>query len=178
MYVFSIYSGGLRFSDCIKLQWDNVNLKDEKISFVPHKTRAKKKGTVINPLGQTAIDILKEYKSNKLESDQFVFDYGNNFGGNVFDNKDYERFSDSVANIVNPKLKEVAKRANIDKNLSFHISRYTIGNILLQKGMTVNGIKEMFNHSSLAVTKQYIKRIKSVDNSGKQDFLKNNVTGW
>lgn len=178
MFLFSIYSGGIRFSDCIKLRWSQVDMKRETVHFVPHKTRSKKKGVVINPLGEVAIDILKQYQSDKVKSEKYVFDYANLFQGDISDDEEYERFSDTVAVTVNRKLKTIAERAGIEKNLSFHISRYTIGNMLLQKGMTVNDIKEMFNHSSLAVTKQYIKRIKSIDNTDKENFLKEKVSGW
>lgn len=53
------------------------------------------------------------------------------------------------------RLKELSKKANIDKNVGLHILRHSIATHLLQKGMSVYDIATFLGHKSIEATQIY-----------------------
>src|SRR5204862_333077 len=58
---------------------------------------------------------------------------------------------------VNKNLKEIAKKADIEKHISFHSSRHTWATRALQKGMRIEHVSKLMGHSSLKTTMIYTK---------------------
>ncbi len=134
-YLFSCYTG-VRFSDIQSLTFENVidivhESKEMKIlDFQMHKTG----DSVRIPLHQKAFDLLSsfEFKTQK------VF--------RVFTNQ-----------VTNRHLKAIAKRAEISKNLTFHIARHTFATHGLYYEIPIEILSQILGHKDLRTTQIYAK---------------------
>lgn len=129
-FMFSCLTG-LRFSDVQKLIWEEVEEYQTgkfKIKFRQKKT----KGVQYIPLHKQAIEIIGE-RRNSEEC--------------VFKNLQYN----------NVKIKDWAKKAKIEKNISFHVSRHTAATLLMTYGVDLYVIKEILGHKDIHTTQIYTK---------------------
>ena len=53
-------------------------------------------------------------------------------------------------------LKHWAKRAGIDKNITWHSGRHSFATLLLDKGANIKVVSELLGHSSLKFTQIYV----------------------
>jgi integrase len=137
---------GLRISDLLKLKWCHV-LNQESLELIEGKT-GKNRKIKINPALSAIITKLNQ-KMEIKNSNQFLF---------------VNRFGNKPINVqfVNRKLKEISKKyLNGNKiNFSSHSFRKTLGrhvwaiNDYSEKSLVLLG--EMFNHSSVKITKIYL----------------------
>ena len=56
-------------------------------------------------------------------------------------------------------LKIISKLAEIDKNISFHLSRHTFATRALTKGISIDKVSKLLGHSSIKETQIYAKII-------------------
>lgn len=128
LFLFSCYTG-LRYSDVIELKKDDV--QKNKIEVVMQKTNKK----VEIPLNTKAKEILGRYKSRKI-------------GERVFP------FRCNVS--VNRDLKFIARRAKINKRVSFHTGRHTFGSTLANSNVQPFYIMKMMGHADVRMTNRYV----------------------
>lgn len=126
-FLFACYTG-LRYSDIASLQWDDI--KTENGQMFIHKQMIKTKQNVIVPIGKSA----KQYLPKK----------GNKYIFNL-----------PVLPTINIELKRWAKRAKIDKNLHFHVSRHTFATSLLTKGADLYSVSKLLGHTNINTTQVY-----------------------
>lgn len=157
-FLFSFYSGGIRFGDICCLKWENV--KNGKLSYQMNKNE-KPFSTELNDYQK---EILSRY-SGALN--QFIFPFLNN-------HKDYsdpvELRRDISSNnvLVNGKkekdketgLKRIAKMAGIDENVSFHVSRHSFAQYAVsERGLDVYELMQTLRHSKIETTQSYLKSL-------------------
>jgi site-specific recombinase XerD len=58
---------------------------------------------------------------------------------------------------VNLKLKEIAKRAEVDVPLTTYVARHSFATVLKQQGVPISQISEMMGHDSETTTRIYLK---------------------
>lgn len=130
-----IYTG-LRFSDIIGLKWEQF--KNSEITMIEQKT--KKVRTI------TISDDLKALITPAVQMDGFIF----------ISQKGTTYTSQSINRI----LKGIFKNQLQSKNISTHTMRKTFGRKVWEKNNKSEAgliaLMDLFNHSSLAVTKRYI----------------------
>ncbi len=157
-FLFSFYSGGIRFGDICGLQWQNV--KNGKLSYQMNKNE-KPFSTELNDYQE---EILNRYSG---ASDEYIFPFLNS-------HKDYSdpvelRRAISTNNVlVNGKkeegketgLKMIAKLAGIDENISFHVSRHSFAQYAVsEKGLDVYELMQTLRHSKIETTQSYLKSL-------------------
>ncbi|MDE6648303.1 MAG: site-specific integrase [Muribaculaceae bacterium] len=125
---------GLRHSDVSALRWGNIINDGNKmwISIIQKKTQH----PVIAPLSEKAIACLP-HRGGK-DNDEKVFDMPNYC-------------------ITNRRLKRWAKDAQINKNVTFHVSRHTFGTMMLTAGVDIYTTSKLMGHTDIAVTQIYAK---------------------
>lgn len=82
-----------------------------------------------------------------------------------------------VISTTNRKLKEIIKKAGINKEISFHCSRHTFAVNSLNLGMSIDLISKLLGHSDLQTTMLYLKyedKFK-IEEMGKWNDKKKNV---
>lgn len=136
MFMFGIYTG-LRISDILKLRVRDV--KGKKFIYMREEKTDKEKKF---PINEDLIPILENY---------------------IKDKKDYEYLFKSKKGLNKPitrecayhVLKNAAKEFGLD-NIGTHTLRKTFGYFLYQSTHDVVTIKEILNHSDIAITLRYI----------------------
>ncbi len=62
---------------------------------------------------------------------------------------------------TNAHIKEWAKKAGIEKNLSFHTSRHTFATMMLTLGVDLYTVSKLLGHSNVKTTQIYAKIVDS-----------------
>lgn len=136
MFLFSCYCG-LRFSDLVALSRDKIVTKDGNIWIDTRmiKTNEPIKIPLYLLFQGKPIEILNKY----IDTDRkFIFDELTN-------------------QYVNRCLKDIAKLAEITKNLTFHTARHTQATYMLYKGVSIKAIQKLLGHKKLETTQIYAK---------------------
>ncbi len=169
MYVFAAYTGGIRVSDLLLLKWKDYD--GVRIEFTVKKT----KRLQVVKLPTKAIVIIEAYKTlalAKLDAESKTAKakkenrkkLDNLYVFPMLDTKDdlsdaklsLNKIANATA-IINRNLKEIAIKAKINKNVSFHTSRHTFATLALQKGMRLEHVSKILGHKSLTETQIYAK---------------------
>jgi site-specific recombinase XerD len=157
MYVFAVYTGGIRISDALQLKWENFD--GERIEFLVDKT---KRNQVVK-LPNKALQIVKYYREKallkgkgKIKTDQFIFPILNQSDDLQNPITLLNKMSAATA-LINKDLKVISKRAKINKNISFHTSRHTFATQALKKGMRLEYVSKIMGHKDLKETQLYAK---------------------
>jgi len=155
MFMFSIYAGGLRLSDVLELKWENINLKENRITKTIRKT-----GRLHSfKIGQVANDILNKYKPKVYEESDFVFPMLEN-DTPYFQNKEYANAEiERCTSLCSLHLKKIGKALKLPFNLSFHLSRHTFATNALNNGMRIEHVSKLMDHSDIGITQIYAKII-------------------
>jgi integrase len=150
MFVFAAYAGGLRISDMLQLQWKHFD--GERIDFTIKKT-----GSQLSiKLPNKALEIISKYSPKEKDPEAFIFlslPYG------VINRTSLEidnAISQSTA-LINKNLKTIAKKAKINKTISFHISRHTWATRALRKGISIDKVSKLMGHAAIKETQVYAK---------------------
>ena len=168
----------------IQLRWSNVS-EDGRISYVMDKTDKVRDLVLIRQVR----DILDEY-DGEHGKDDYIFPF--------LDNKaPWARYSTpsmkkrmpidtmklmynkigAVNALLNKYLGKLAKMADIDKKVSFHVSRHSFAYQALQDDIDPMTIKGALAHGSLLTTETYLKdfEIQELDNTLQRMFDKQSV---
>jgi integrase len=148
-FLFSYYGAGIRFSDFCRLTWSNV--KNGRLNYQMNKT-GEYKSIKLFP---QALKILKHYEKDKTKDTDFIFP----LLSKKYTYKDMFFLFNKISSrntIVNKNLKKIAKLIELDKNLSFHISRHSFADVARTKKMSVYDISKALGHSSIKMTENYL----------------------
>ncbi len=107
-------------------------------------------------LPNKAIEIVKSYHTKKSGPTDFIFPILDNDVDLSIPEEAYSQISSATA-YINKNLKLLAKKAEIDKPLSFHISRHTRATRALRKGISIDKVSKLMGHSQLRETQIYAK---------------------
>jgi site-specific recombinase XerD len=165
LFVFSIYAGGLRFSDVIELQYSNYNEEEQRIKKVIRKTGRLHQFKI----GKVAIDILNKYIKKDMQHDDYIFPI-------VTDKKTYNKneetryfISSKENHSANFQLNKMGTKLKLPFPLSFHLSRHSFATNALNNGMRIEHVSKLMDHTNISTTQIYAKIIseeldKAVDN--------------
>lgn len=151
LFLFSVYTCGLRVSDLITLEWRHINFGERKL----RKNLVKYNKSHEVYLNDAAIAILKKYEAKKTE--RFVF----GLLPASFDMKDSSAFlkkKQSINRTIQNSLNAIGNKLNLGFNLTMHVARHTFAVLALQQGVSLHMISVLMGHSSIVVTeKRYAK---------------------
>ncbi|MFY7739233.1 MAG: tyrosine-type recombinase/integrase [Flavobacterium sp.] len=162
MFIFSIYAGGLRFSDVLEFQFKDFINEERRIKKIIHKTKRVHQFKI----GQIAYDIIHKYLKNDSKQDDFIFPIITQ--KELFFNDEEYRFN--ITKILNKaanfQIKRIAKKLEIKTNVSFHISRHTFATNALNNGMRIEHVSKLMDHNDISTTQIYAKIInEELDNA-------------
>lgn len=154
LFIFSCYTG-ISYGDIVQLSKSNLVLGIDGALWISSK-RIKTGVTFKIPILPRAGSIINEYQDSMSDSacDQLL-----------------PRLSNQK---LNSYLKEIADRAGIRKNLTFHMARHTFATtITLSNGVPIETVSKMLGHTKLATTQIYSRVVekKISDDMGKLDQL-------
>lgn len=151
-WMLQFYLGGLRISDVLSLQWEELN---ESLTTLKHVAR--KTGKLIHiEVPANAQAILRHYKETNHDS-KYVLPHMKDVKV-----EDLPKAISSATVRTNKALARVAKKAGIPVFTS-HSARSSFARHALDGGKNIFRIKEMLQHSSLATTQKYLGQLSSDD---------------
>jgi len=147
-FLYSFYNAGIRFGDLCCLKWSN--LIDGRLVYTMNKTGKPKSIKQLAPMRR----ILNHYRNDKEQPEAYIFP----ILSGPFDDPMALRKQISRENVkVNKRLKNLAKKAGIQANISFHVSRHSFAQYALREGMDLYAISKALGHADLKITEEYIK---------------------
>jgi integrase len=181
IFLFSYYSCGMRFGDCIQLRWANItDWRQINAAGLRHHCCYKMDKTgksVTNILPAQAILILREYLKPDSKQSDYIFPLLSN-SAKFAPYQDISimpkelnlirlRIISCANSRINSRLKEVAICAGINskddkgvvtvnKNVSMHIARHSYAYLMQSEGKSNNVIRETLGHGSLKTTERYM----------------------
>lgn len=132
-FLFSCLTG-LRWSDCIKLKWSDIQDDKQHGKFIRFKQK-KTKGAETLFLPEDAVKIIGEHK----HSEELVF----------------KGLKYSAWN--NLKLKQWMMKAGIPRDITFHSARHTYAVLQLDNGTDIFTLSKLLGHKDLKTTLIYSK---------------------
>ena len=150
MYVFAVYAGGLRISDLLLLKWSHFD--GERVQIQMRKT----KSMVTVKLPNKALEILFFYRKVDNTPEHYVFPILSHLEDYSDPKVLHYKLTTTTSGIDN-KLKEIGKKAGIQKSFSFHTSRHTFATWALRKGIRIEYVSKLLGHSSISETQIYAK---------------------
>ena len=155
MFVFASYAGGLRFFDVLELKWENYFEKENRIVKVLRKTKRKHQFK----LPGKAISIIEKYRTKKSKSTDYIFPLlKNDFDYNIAPEIIYmhkEKFNKRANNT----LHRIGEDLELPFVLTFHTSRHTFATRALNKGMRIEHVSKILDHTNISITQIYAKII-------------------
>jgi integrase len=134
----------------LQLKWKNIDKTH--IHFTIRKT-----GSQLSiKVPDRALAILDKYKPKKAEKEHYVFPMLQN-GLNEKDLRLVDNEISSATAYINKNLKILATKAEIDKPISFHISRHTFATRALRKGISIDKVSKLMGHAAIRETQVYAK---------------------
>ena len=153
MFLFECYTG-IRISDILTLKWRNV--VDGKIFFRIQKTRK----LLIVPINDFVMSVLNkrrliiENNGGQITPDRYIFNILKVDVDKVTDQDKKNAISSATA-VINRRLKQIAEKVGIEKNLSTHVGRHSFATALITNNIPLLVIKELLGHSDVRMTQIY-----------------------
>ena len=132
LFIFSAYTG-LAFCDIMLFDFDTMTEKHGDLVYIDGN-RLKTGSNFFTPIYKPAMDVLVKY------------------------NYRLPRISNQKGNDY---LHLIESRANLHKNLTFHLARHTFATISLSHDIPVENLARMLGHKDIKTTQHYAKILKS-----------------
>lgn len=148
VWLISFYFAGMRVSDVLLLKWSDF--KSDRLYYRMNKNEK----LVSLKIPEKAKLLLEEYKQLQDKKLPLVF---KELNGTDLENK--ERLTVRIKTVtrnLNRRLKQVAEKLEIEKNISMHIARHTFGNIS-GSAIPIQVLQKLYRHSSITTTINYQK---------------------
>lgn len=142
-----LYGCGLRVSELIDLKISNINFKETYLKI-------KGKGDKIRfiPLADQTIGFIQNYLRVRGLTKDGVFKIDKKSTDILFLNSRGTKISRQMIFLI---IKDLVRKADIQKNISPHTFRHSFATHLLQNGADLRYIQEMLGHSSITTTEVY-----------------------
>jgi integrase len=167
MFLFGVYSGGLRVSDLLLLKWNNFD------GTHLHMTIRKTRSQHSVKLSETALKILQHVKEQHSGTERYVFRQL----PVTLDEADPRQVDLSISRATayyNKNLRIIANKAGIGRTISSHTARHSFGCLAIRRGIPLYHLQHIMKHSSPMITQQYAKIVnQDLDNA--MDLLNQNI---
>jgi integrase/recombinase XerD len=134
-----LYATGLRVSELINLKFSNINLEDNFLRVIGKGSKER-----LVPFGEKARNFVNIYLSKRKPYTDPT--------DNIF----ISRLGKKLSRVEFwRQLKNIAKKAGINKNITPHTLRHSFATHLLAGGADIRFVQEMLGHASIATTQIY-----------------------
>lgn len=142
-----LFSTGLRVSELVSLNHDNVNLKEGEFSVVGKGGKAR-----VVFMTDTATAAVEEYLNNRDDPYKALFvNYSGPKPENELDVNARRLSVRSVQRLVD----KYRKQAGITQRIGPHVLRHSFATDLLQHGADLRSVQEMLGHKNISTTQVY-----------------------
>ena len=163
VFLLQFYGGGVRIGDALTMAWRSV--EGDTLTYVAGKTKKR----VAVPLVPQARAVLARYHPPDPDPDALVFPLLQN--ADLSDPKRRRSAIGSGTARMNAALKDVAKLAEIGKNLTTHVARHSFADLARIQGWSLYDIARAMRHSNVRVTERYLAGFDTGGLEGKMEGL-------
>ncbi len=150
MWLFAFYTCGTRISDVLTL-----TPADVATGRVVYDMRKVGKNHSV-PIPKPAQEILHRYTdSDQMRHRKYIFPLIDEYAPKT-DKELYDAIGKATAR-VNRALSRVTAKAGIEQKLTSHLARHSFARYLVESDFDIFRIKEALNHSSVAMTEEYLR---------------------
>lgn len=168
-FLLAFYFHGIRIGDFIQLKFSNFEKK--RLIYMMDKT-----GMLMSiKKTKKAKAILKHYlKKDSPDPQHYVFPLLDN-RRDYSDIEYLKKQIESKTALVNKYIKVIAKKAGINKNISFHVARHTFASHARDVLKDVYVVQKLLGHKDIKVTQMYLSELpdSSLDEASDLLFDKN-----
>lgn len=156
MFLFSFYTGGMRYTDVSLLKWTDIN--EGVLTYTMNKSKRKAGSNREIVLTKKLDNILEEQKvGNKF----YVFPILKHHE-KLTQNEKLKKITTRNKEISRA-LKSIRKRAGVEKDFSFHTAKHSFANYALENEIDLRSIQGLLGHTFLSTTEKYLRDFKQQD---------------
>ena len=111
-------------------------------------------------LPNKSLEIINKYKPTEANNNAFIFPQLPE-EIELTNAREVDTEISRATAYINKNLKIIAKKLEIEKNISFHISRHTFATRALRKGISIDKVSKILGHAALRETQIYAKIVSS-----------------
>lgn len=156
MFLFSCYMDGMRLTDVLTFKTSTI--KGGKSKYQMSKTGKRKQITIV----PAARDIIERYQGG-----YYLFPLLNKKLKGDAKKDEIRRLTSKIWG----KVKRLGKEAGLDTHLHFHMARNTSGYIAYKNGWSLPEIQEMYRHSTIQQTRDYLGKMAPEEIDQKRDDM-------
>lgn len=159
MFLFQIYTAGLRVSDLFVVTWDSIINDGKSFYYEMQKTGRPKELMLVDP----AFPILDKY--GPPVSGKYIFDF---LAKPLSEYKSAFELKPEISrktSLYNKYLKKLQVKAKIKTRLTSHIARHTFAHMARSLDLPLTTVQHALGHTSSSITEKYLRDFKdaSVD---------------
>lgn len=150
MFMFSLHTCGLRFSDVATLRWAEIDLDKKSIKHIQVKNHTRNAKILNLSIPDEGMKILQKWTGR---NDNFVF----GLLDDEFDLSNCENLKETLNSrnrTINTSLKTLGDKIKLAFPLHFHIARHTFATLALNNTVDIKTISTLMGHSSVLTTEK------------------------
>jgi len=161
-----LFSTGLRVSELVKLNWDEINFNKKEFSIIGKGGKAR-----IVFLSDNALSAIKKYLAKRTDNDKALFishqtirkqikkQKIKNNNKNTDDNQKRRKSDVSRFRLTTRSIQRIVKKyaiqAGLTKKITPHTLRHSFGTDLLRSVADLRAVQQLLGHSSITTTQIY-----------------------
>lgn len=145
-FLFACFTG-FRISDIKSIKWGNI--KEDNGSYFIHKKMKKTQLYVDVPLPEAAIYYLPN-RGEAKDTDNVFPTTAPRMGKRL-----QSKYLPTTESGIDNALKAWARKAGVNKNISFHMSRHTYATMLITQGADLYTVSKLLGHTDIKTTTIY-----------------------
>ena len=153
MFIFACFAGGLRYFDVLESKWENFNVGEERITKVIRKTKRKHQ----IKLPKKAVEIINKYKTKDTKQSDYIFPILSNDIDYSISKEMIYQAKKKYNPLINHFLRKMSLALELPFRVSFHTSRHTFATRALNKGMRIEHVSKVLDHTDISITQIYAK---------------------
>lgn len=153
LFMFSFLGNGMNLSDIARLRYTNII--DGEIWFVREKTKEEKsdEDKLHVTISKNMQSIIDRHCNKAVGFNSYIFPI---LHQEWSEERNYIEIKQLIKQ-VNKYVRRIAKAAGINENISSYVARHSWATIAKNSGTSTEFISEALGHSSVLVTKRYLK---------------------
>ena len=142
-FLFSYLCGGINLADILNLTYDDYYFDEGAFRFVREKIKNRTGQVTVIPVCERMKEVMHALGASEEK------------GGSPVP-KIAGKDKATVASTLNTRLKNVARKAGIDKNISINTARHTFATVATKTGMPWNMMEAAMSHAAGGVSSHYV----------------------
>ncbi len=167
LWLFSYFCNGANLTDICHLTWGNVDLKENRISFIRQKTARSKKQNqtaIVAHLRPETLAIITRWGGTDKRANAYVFP----FLTADMSGQQMKQAVHQTVKMTNKWMGKIAEELGIDADVNTYSARHSFATSLLKSNAPLAFISKSLGHTNIKTTESYLG---SFDDAEAKQFL-------